>query len=201
MCGPQKRDLWPGVRIHTSCKDAGHASTKKQKGEFAMRQHEIEEMRNRMTEKGFYAPEDIEAICRLETEYSVECERIAQECEEEGYPSHGENWELRCGEARKYYDEQIALIDAKPCYAEKRIEGLMSSPEVEEIRERLTADAVYSAEDIDAICRLEAAYLDECQCADGGFEEISKYYEGQISAITSRYGEREGELEEAGVDR
>lgn len=37
----------------------------------------------------------------------------------------------------------------------------MLSPEVKEIREKLTADVVYSAEDIEALCRLEAVYLDE----------------------------------------
>lgn len=72
----------------------------------------IEEMRNGMMEAGFYSTEDIGAICRLETEYALECEEIAVQCVEEGYPSNGSNYELRCEAARRYYDEQIALIDS-----------------------------------------------------------------------------------------
>ena len=45
--------------------------------------------------------------------YLEECEEIAEQCREEGYPSHGSNYELRCSVARKYYDEQLALIDSK----------------------------------------------------------------------------------------
>ena len=73
----------------------------------------IEEMRRSMEEAGFYTAEDIEEICRLETEYAKECEDIAEQCEEEGYPSYGSNYELRCEAARKYYDEQLAMIDLK----------------------------------------------------------------------------------------
>lgn len=72
----------------------------------------IDEMRKNMEAAGFYRPEDIEEICRLEEEYAVECDRIAAECAAEGYPSNGSNWELRCENARRYYDEQIAIIDA-----------------------------------------------------------------------------------------
>jgi len=28
--------------------------------------------------------------------YDSECEAIARQCEEEGYPSHGSNYDLRC---------------------------------------------------------------------------------------------------------
>lgn len=38
-------------------------------------------------------------------EYNEECELIAQECEEEGYPSHGSNYELRCSQLREDYPE------------------------------------------------------------------------------------------------
>lgn len=72
----------------------------------------IEKMKASMLEAGVYSSEDIEEICRLESEYEEECERIAEECAEEGYPSHGANYDLRCENARRYYDEQIALIDA-----------------------------------------------------------------------------------------
>ena len=72
----------------------------------------IEEMRKSMIEAGVYSRKDIGEICRLEQSFLEECEEIAFQCEEEGYPSHGDNYELRCAEARKKYDEQIALIDS-----------------------------------------------------------------------------------------
>lgn len=72
----------------------------------------IEEMRQSMLVAGVYSKADIEEICRLEGEYLAECEEISAQCEEEGCPSHGSNYDLRCEQARKYYDEQIALIDA-----------------------------------------------------------------------------------------
>lgn len=73
----------------------------------------IEEMRKSMMEAGVYSIEDIEEICRLEYEYAQECGEIADQCAEEGYPSNGSNYDLRCENTRRYYDEQIALIDSK----------------------------------------------------------------------------------------
>jgi len=73
----------------------------------------IEEMKKSMIDAGIYSVEDIEEICRLEIEYAQECEEIANQCIEEGYPSHGSNYDLRCENARRYYDEQIAYIDEK----------------------------------------------------------------------------------------
>lgn len=32
----------------------------------------------------------------LYNQYLAECEEIAQECEDEGYPSRGSNYEIRC---------------------------------------------------------------------------------------------------------
>ena len=32
---------------------------------------------------------------KLKKEFYDECDRIAEECEEEGYPPHGENYDLR----------------------------------------------------------------------------------------------------------
>lgn len=72
-----------------------------------------EEMRASLTEAGFYSPEDIEAIVRLEEAYEEECGQIAQEIAEEGGYAHGEDYDLRCANARRYYDEQIAAIDSK----------------------------------------------------------------------------------------
>ncbi|MBQ3584513.1 MAG: hypothetical protein IJA27_07345 [Lachnospiraceae bacterium] len=78
-----------------------------------MESAEINKMRDDMLSAGIYSKEDIEEICRLESEYLDECESIAEECVKEGYPSHGENYDLRCSNARKYYDEEISLIDMK----------------------------------------------------------------------------------------
>ena len=72
----------------------------------------IEELRNSMLAAGVYSTADIEEICKLEEDFAAECEEIAEQCEAEGYPSNGENYELRCAEARKCYDERIALIDS-----------------------------------------------------------------------------------------
>lgn len=73
----------------------------------------ITEIRTSLINAGFYNPVDIEEICNLEREYMETCAEIAEECEVEGYPANGDNYELRCAEARKYVDEQIELIDAK----------------------------------------------------------------------------------------
>ena len=73
----------------------------------------IEELWKNLEEAGFYKKEDIKEICEIENAYLEECEEIAEECREEGYPSYGSNYELRCSVARKYYDEQLALIDSK----------------------------------------------------------------------------------------
>lgn len=72
----------------------------------------IEEMRNLMLEARVYTKADIDKICELEQQYQDECKEIAEQCEAEGYPANGSNYELRCSEARKYYDEQIEIIDA-----------------------------------------------------------------------------------------
>ena len=73
----------------------------------------IEEMRNSMLDAGVYSKADIDKICELEKAYQDECQEIAEQCEAEGYPANGSNYELRCADARAYYDEQIAYIDAK----------------------------------------------------------------------------------------
>lgn len=72
----------------------------------------IEEMRNSMLKANIYSNADIDAICELEQQYINECQEIAEQCEAEGYPANGSNYELRCADARKYYDEQIEIIDA-----------------------------------------------------------------------------------------
>ena len=72
----------------------------------------IDEMRQSMTEAEVYSKADIDTICELEQQYLDECEEIAEQCEAEGYPANGSNYDLRCAEVRKYYDEQIEIIDA-----------------------------------------------------------------------------------------
>lgn len=57
--------------------------------------NKIEEMRRNMTEAGAYSKEDIEKICKLESQYLKECDDIAEQCEAEGYPSFGGNYALR----------------------------------------------------------------------------------------------------------
>ena len=73
----------------------------------------IEEIRKNLVEAGFYRKEDIEKICEIERAYLEECRDIAEQCEAEGYPAHGSNYDLRCAEARKYYNEQLEAIDSK----------------------------------------------------------------------------------------
>lgn len=70
-------------------------------------------MRRSMTQANIYTKTDIDKICELEKQYRNEYQVIAEQCEAEGYPSNGSNYELRCENARAYYDEQIAYIDAK----------------------------------------------------------------------------------------
>lgn len=65
--------------------------------------NKIEEMRRNMTEAGAYSKEDIEKICKLESQY-------IKECEAEGYPSFGGNYDLRCAESRKYDEFNESII-------------------------------------------------------------------------------------------
>lgn len=76
-------------------------------------------MRSRFTElvkelanKGWNM-EDIDKVVKLRVECLKECENIAEQCEEEGYPGHGCNYELRCENIREWYNEQEDAICAK----------------------------------------------------------------------------------------
>ena len=71
----------------------------------------IEEMRKNLVKAGFYNKWDIDKICDIEKAYLEECEDIAEQCEAEGYPANGSDYDLRCAEARKYYNEQLEEID------------------------------------------------------------------------------------------
>ena len=73
----------------------------------------IEKMCQSMTEAGVYTKADIDKICELEKAYQEECAEITDQCEAEGYPANGDNYDLRCASAREYYDAEIEKIDAK----------------------------------------------------------------------------------------
>lgn len=73
----------------------------------------IAEMRKSMEERGIYSQDDINSICNLYSEYYRECDEIANDCMEEGYPSRGSNYELRCESAWAYYEEELDYIDSK----------------------------------------------------------------------------------------
>lgn len=60
-----------------------------------------------------YAMEDINEIVRLRVECLEECESVAEQCEEEGYPGHGYNYELRCESIKEWYDQQEDAIHEK----------------------------------------------------------------------------------------
>lgn len=83
--------------------------------------NKTEEMRRNMKAAGVYREADIEKICNLEAQYLKECEEIAEECEAEGYPSYGNNYDLRCSDVRRYYDELIEKIDLKYGEMEEKI--------------------------------------------------------------------------------
>ena len=72
---------------------------------------EIMEIKKNMLRAGKLTWKQVSDICKLEEQFADECEEIAAQCEAEGYPSHGSNYEIRCVHARQYYDEQIALIE------------------------------------------------------------------------------------------
>jgi hypothetical protein len=73
----------------------------------------IDNMKAAMVAAGFYKLADIEEICQLEEQYMNECAEISRQCEEEGFPGTGENYDIRCAAARQWYDEQIEAIDQK----------------------------------------------------------------------------------------
>ena len=68
------------------------------------------EIKKNYEKAGIVSAEDIEKICVLEEQYAEECEKIAEMCEEEGYPAHGSNYDLRCESVREYYDAKIDEI-------------------------------------------------------------------------------------------
>ena len=72
---------------------------------------DIMNMKRDMLRAGNLTWKQVSNICKLEEQFADECDEIADQCEAEGYPSHGSNYDLQCEAARQYYDEQIALIE------------------------------------------------------------------------------------------
>lgn len=91
-------------------------------------------------------------------QFDEECEVIARECAEEGYPSHGENYELRVEALKEYYPELF--------------EEPEEEPEEETIAARMRNSEVWDAEDCARLCEL-AGYAREWEAADGEtFEQV-----------------------------
>lgn len=60
-----------------------------------------------------YSVEDAQAIKDLYKEYKEGCEQIAADCEKEGLPSHGSNYDLRAGQLWDSINRDIELIESK----------------------------------------------------------------------------------------
>ena len=150
----------------------------------------IEEMRKSLMDAGYYTKESVDKICELEQQYLDECEEIAAGCQEEGYPSHGDNYDLRCESARACYDEQIALIDADE-------EARHISHALDEIREHTGKD-VYITEcgDVLLVCEdgtdTPIAQLDkngDLECYVNGFGDLGDGQAPDLSHDTQDVGD------------
>lgn len=73
----------------------------------------IMNMKRDMLRAGVLTWKQVSDICKLEEQFAAECNEIAAQCEAEGYPSYGSNYEVRRANARQYYDEQISLIESR----------------------------------------------------------------------------------------
>lgn len=63
--------------------------------------------------------EDIIEICANALEWAQRCDEIASECEEEGYPSGGSNYDLRVDmEKPKYKEVEDEILSKYPRFAE-----------------------------------------------------------------------------------
>lgn len=60
-----------------------------------------------------YSAKDVQAIKDLYKEYEEGCEQIAADCEKEGYPAHGANYDLRVGQLWDSINSDIELIESK----------------------------------------------------------------------------------------
>ena len=89
-----------------------------------LKEWEIDCIISKLEEDGFVKEEQEENILRpggcpgqegknmektkeeIVKEFNEECEEIARMCEEEGYPAHGSNYELRVADLLDWYKEQ-----------------------------------------------------------------------------------------------
>lgn len=126
----------------------------------------IDSMRAAMVAAGFYKLADIEEICKLEEQYMNECAEISRQCEEEGFPGTGDNYEIRCAAARQWYDEQIEAIDQK--YEE---ENKMTREQ--ELAEEIRSSQEWDLDQLKELCEL-AGMSEEWESADGEtFEQVA----------------------------
>ena len=61
-------------------------------------------------------------IKALRMDFRAECDQIAKECEEEGYPSHGSIYELRCSQIwENHFEDELQLLYEKLDIVEGRV--------------------------------------------------------------------------------
>lgn len=60
-----------------------------------------------------YSAKDVQAIKDLHKEYEEGCDLLTADCEKEGYPSHGANYDLRVGQLWDSINSDIELIESK----------------------------------------------------------------------------------------
>ena len=86
-------------------------------------------MSNFCEDKAFSLLSDIEVEKFLYwEEYKTGCEEIAHECAEEGYPSHGSNYDLRCEREYQWFVEWYAGFDE----VIDDIQWLLQIPDIDE---------------------------------------------------------------------
>lgn len=77
-----------------------------------MKQKEIDERTAAMRRLG-YSEEDIRECLSLDRQFEDDCDKIAEQCEAEGYPSHGYNYELRVEQLEEFYRDKYNAIEMK----------------------------------------------------------------------------------------
>lgn len=77
-----------------------------------MTQKYIEERTAAMKKLG-YSNEDIQKCLQLDQEFEDELEKIEEQCEAEGYPARGSNFELRAAQLEEAYQREYDAIEMK----------------------------------------------------------------------------------------
>lgn len=123
------------------------------------------EMMKYMQDKNF-SQEDINEVIRLEEEYKNGCEEITAECEAEGYPANGDNYELRCEELRKTIDEQEDAIYEK-------YEEVEEMTREQELAQEIRGNQEWDLDQLQELCEL-AGMAEEWAAADSEtFEQVA----------------------------